>query len=846
MTDFVALEDEQGVRLSWNIWPSSKTEAIKSVIPFASLYTPIKKLASMPVLPYEPIPCKQCNAILSPYARVDFYSKVWICPFCIARNHFPPHYQGVAENNLPAELYPNYTTVEYTLNRTVAPHPPVYIFVIDTCVSEEELSACKNTITQAISTLPEYVNVGLVTFGRHVHVYELCFSECSKCFVFRGGREYTCPQIVDQLGVRPVSSRGPQGGPGGQQGAPNMPTRKFLMPLSEAEFALTTALEELTKDAFPVVTGHRPLRCTGTALQVASALLGASVPSGNCQARIMTFLGGPCTEGGGKVLGTDLGEQIRSHKDVAKDGAPHFRKAKKFYEVVSQELVQHGHTVDVFAMSLDQELMQHGHTVDAFARSLDQVGFAEMRDICMATGGMAVQASSFTSPVFKNSLQRLLLKEGEEGFVGLSSNATIEVIPSKDIKVAGLLGTAARMEKKSPNISDNEIGMGGTTQWKLCSLDLDTTVSVFFDITANNKEGEAAPQQGSVPQFFIQFITRYMHWGGELRCRVTTLTRRVTTLTRRWVDPGPQLAADLISGFDQEAAAVIMARLASHKMDTEEDFDATRLFMFILRRSQFVQVFGNSPDETAYFRLLLFRVTTSDAMLMIQPQLTAYHFNGPPEPVLLDVQSILPERILFLDAYFYVVIFHGTTIAQWRKAEYHLKEGIGRLERREEARPAPFAQLWQKAKGVVLRSASLFHSLADCDQAGVRLPPARESGGGGGGGGCTGGTSQGEAKKVLRKRFPEPYFVDCGSFLLAKLNPSSTYSSPTPMSAEVINTDDVSLSTFTEHLKRLAVQSGLPSPLLPNVAKASPPSCGRMFALCLSRQGMTTHHLGPK
>ena len=59
---------------------------------------------------------------------------------------------------------------------------------------------------------------------------------------------------------------------------------------------------------------------------------------------------------------------------------------------------------------------------------------------------------------------------------------------------------------------------------------------------------------------------------------------------------------------------------------------------------------------------------------MIQPQLTAYHFNGPPEPVLLDVSSILPERILLLDAFFYIVIFHGTTIAQWRKAEYHLQQ----------------------------------------------------------------------------------------------------------------------------------------------------------------------------
>jgi hypothetical protein len=43
--------------------------------------------------------------------------------------------------------------------------------------------------------------------------------------------------------------------------------------------------------------------------------------------------------------------------------------------------------------------------------------------------------------------------------------------------------------------------------------------------------------------------------------------------------------------------------------------------------------------------------------VMIQPQLTSYHFAGPPEPVLLDVQSIMPDRILLLDAYFYGACF---------------------------------------------------------------------------------------------------------------------------------------------------------------------------------------------
>lgn len=61
---------------------------------------------------------------------------------------------------------------------------------------------------------------------------------------------------------------------------------------------------------------------------------------------------------------------------------------------------------------------------------------------------------------------------------------------------------------------------------------------------------------------------------------------------------------------------------------------------------------------------------------MFQPQLVSYSFQGV-EPALLDVSSIQPERILLLDAYFYVVIFHGTTVAQWRKEGHQLRVRAG-------------------------------------------------------------------------------------------------------------------------------------------------------------------------
>ena len=54
-------------------------------------------------------------------------------------------------------------------------------------------------------------------------------------------------------------------------------------------------------------------------------------------------------------------------------------------------------------------------------------------------------------------------------------------------------------------------------------------------------------------------------------------------------------------------------------------------FMFHLRRSSFLQVFGHSPDETAYYRYQFDRQDLTNALIMIQPVLYSYSFNGPPE-----------------------------------------------------------------------------------------------------------------------------------------------------------------------------------------------------------------------
>lgn len=60
-----------GTRLSWNVWPSSRIEATRTVVPIAALYTPLKEREDLPPVIYEPVTCKgTCRAILNPYWSV--------------------------------------------------------------------------------------------------------------------------------------------------------------------------------------------------------------------------------------------------------------------------------------------------------------------------------------------------------------------------------------------------------------------------------------------------------------------------------------------------------------------------------------------------------------------------------------------------------------------------------------------------------------------------------------------------------------------------------------------------------------------------------------------------------
>lgn len=194
----------------------------------------------------------------------------------------------------------------------------------------------------------------------------------------------------------------------------------------------------------PPAQGKLAVRCTGAALSVAVGVLGSIFQ--NAGARIMLFIGGPCTQGPGLYS---------SRRDAA-------NYYKNYYETLCVTARKNGHAIDVFAGARD-------------------VGLRQIRICCNLTGGHLVMADSFESTAFKETLKRIFAKN-DKGECKMAFNALLEVKTSRYVKVCGAIGPCISTRLQGSNVSCNLLGIGGTSQWKFCALDADTTSAIFFEV----------------------------------------------------------------------------------------------------------------------------------------------------------------------------------------------------------------------------------------------------------------------------------------------------------------------------------------------------------------------------
>ena len=55
---------------------------------------------------------------------------------------------------------------------------------------------------------------------------------------------------------------------------------------------------------------------------------------------------------------------------------------------------------------------------------------------------------------------------------------------SREVKVQGCIGSCVSLNAKGPSVADSELGMGGTSQWRMCSMYPNTTYAFFFEVVS--------------------------------------------------------------------------------------------------------------------------------------------------------------------------------------------------------------------------------------------------------------------------------------------------------------------------------------------------------------------------
>lgn len=164
--------------------------------------------------------------------------------------------------------------------------------------------------------------------------------------------------------------------------------------------------------------------------------------------------------------------------------------------------------------------------------------------------------------------------------------ATLEVSTSREFKVCGAIGLCSSLKKPGHAVSETQIGQarsrgaprlrwpshlprpprivqGGTCAWSMGSITPASTVALYFEVV-NQQAGAITAGKHR----YLQLVTNYQHSSGRFRMRVTTVAGAWHTDTTN--------VHALAASFDQEAAAVLMARIATYRAHTEETTDILR------------------------------------------------------------------------------------------------------------------------------------------------------------------------------------------------------------------------------------------------------------------------------
>lgn len=546
---------------------------------------------------------------------------------------------------------------------------------VDLCMLAKDMEGLKRGLRAAVEAL-DWTNtrVVLASFSRNLFVH---LNPGASRFT----RQVTisCSNKIDHLlgllGHKKASTAS-TGAPGYSQ---ELEQKLFF---SDKE-ALLKSIESLRTDFWISPTNERPQRASGRCLEIMVQLLTTLKVKG---ARFIGFLSGPGTVSNGRVAQLPLSSFIRKAVDLEKN---------KDVQKICVSAIE-------FYDNLAAKFVANEFIFDLFAHSLDQFGLYEMKNLLGYTGGTVYLDEEFEDVRFDETLLKHLSKEKQTVFLendeaevvesglNLMSEVRLDIRLSRQLRVIGCLGNVRSLKEKSQSqmIGTNTFGQGNTTAWYAGSMDFDSTYTFLLEI-AEKQRAKGFKHHSHV---HFQIMAQFKHPNGQRVLRVITMERPMVNYRK---------PLEMLDYVDQLSVVISVAKIAGLRSLTQDSRMVTRFvdktlinimkkfqlngsipaplnllpqYFYYLRKSVFVLKFGTSLDEMVYFRLVLMRESTSNCMVMIQPQVLQYSINDEEAvAVLPDSSCMRKDVVLLADTYFNFVIWQGLNIKQWVDEGYHLK-----------------------------------------------------------------------------------------------------------------------------------------------------------------------------
>ncbi|KNH07467.1 protein transport protein Sec23A-like protein [Perkinsela sp. CCAP 1560/4] len=694
------------------------------VIPLACVYSPLVGLGtfeqSRAQLRGPPRRCTKCGAVfnqlndLNHEATNDPVNR-WICVFCRFVNTLPDSLPrgSLTESSTGVSEYILADTSEKCLME-------IHVFVIDVSLPVSELNSLLQGMLSVLQLLPPDASICVITYAEMVCIWELLDDGIVRNISLRGDRNYENEDIVRYAGTTQCS-------------CDSMLSSNFLVPLADADFVLTTILQEIApSEGGGVGSAMKPKRCAGTALQVAVGLINCvtcrHVTSAHREicgntycTELHLFIGGKATKGA--TIDFPVHTPNRKQDSLL----------SKMSDVAAKSLRTNFDVPDstrLFAKL--SHFFQNTPCVvfNIFVCSLDIVGLEGIEQLVSSTGGAFFLHERFDSQLFQDVLYRHFGEHHDQ----LVFDVSHEIFTTPETHLTHCVGPIERtppIKRLSPATFHSN------------GMHSQSTLTLFFDSVPVEAASAAYPSKGADDwdchsSRIFQLMSRYTNRKGQHIMRVTTARRGI----------GPYLTDDArglqfyveAGGFDQKTAFVVtakcmadairrydiatlldlsraldartagkIARKSNAAVSCNEMFPVARVFLdamlvaffrlyssmgrhemgdfpkgfadfpcwcYHLLRCDLFQNFNTSIDEQLFRYSYLIRNNVETTFRIIVPELTRYscdtaeNLAGVQTP--LDRRFLSSDSICILDAFFELVIQCGYTAHQWKEKKLHL------------------------------------------------------------------------------------------------------------------------------------------------------------------------------